>query len=58
MLTLGCTQNLVFHKKLLCQTKKIFHVEVNVAQQNFVSHKKYVEATKKIICTQKKTHVD
>ena len=36
-------------KKLLCQQKNIFHIEVNVAQQNYVSQKKYVVATKKIV---------
>ena len=48
------------HKKILCCTKnccvnkKIFHIEVNVAQQNYMSHKKYVVATKKISDTSKK----
>ena len=40
-------KNLVLHKKLLCQQKKIFHIEINVVQQNYMSHKKYVVATKK-----------
>ena len=44
------------HKKILCctktvvSTKKIFHIEVNVAQQNYVSHKK-------ICCGDKKRYV-
>ena len=45
------------HKKLLCQQKKIFRIEINVAQQNYVS-RKYVVATKKLCGTQKKNHVD
>ena len=28
------------HKKLLCQQKKIFRIEINVAQQNYVSYQK------------------
>ena len=43
------------HKKILCCTKsccvnkKIFHIEVNVAQQNYVSHKKICCGDKKIM---------
>ena len=50
MLTLGSTKNLVFHKKLLCQQKKIFPIEINVAQQNYVSRKE-------ICCGHKKNYV-
>ena len=46
------------HKKLLCQQKKIFRIEINVAQQNYVSRKKICRATKKLCGTQKKNHVD
>ena len=44
-------------KIVMSTTKKIFHIEVNVAQQNYVRQKNAV-VTKQIICTQKKTHVD
>ena len=58
MLTLGSTKN-VLHKKLLCQQKKIFHIELNVSHQNYVSHKKNMLWGQKKLCdTQKKTHVD
>ena len=44
-------------KIVMSTTKKIFHIEVNVAQQNYVRQKNVV-VTKQIICIQKKTHVD
>ena len=44
-------------KIVMSTTKKIFHIEVNVAQQNYVRQKNVV-VTKQIICTHKKTHVD
>ena len=52
------------HKKILCCTKnccvnkKIFHIEVNVAQQNYKSQKNMLWRQKKLCDTQKKTHVD
>ena len=42
-------KNLVLHKKLLCQTKQIFHIEVNVAQQNYVRQKNMLWQQKKIM---------
>ena len=52
-LTLGSTK-----KSTSFVNKKMFHIEVNIAQQNYASHKKYIVATKKLCDTQKKTHVD
>ena len=40
-------KNLVLHKKLLCQQKKLFHIEINVVQQNYMSHKKICCGNKK-----------
>ena len=40
-------KNLVLHKKLLCQQKKIFHIEINVVQQNYMSYKKICCGNKK-----------
>ena len=37
------------HKKLLCQQKEIFRIEINVAQQNYVSRKKICCGNKKIM---------
>ena len=47
----------MLHKKLLCQQKKIFQIEINVAHQNYGVTIIYVVATKKLCDTQKKTHV-
>ena len=49
MLTLGSTKQSCIAQKTVVSTTKIFHIEINVAQQNYVSHKKYVVATKKIM---------
>ena len=40
MLTLGSTKKSCVAQKTVMSTEKIFHIEVNVAQQNDVSHKK------------------
>ena len=48
----------MLHKKLLCQTKQIFHIEVNVAQQNYVRQKNMLWQQKKLCDIQSKTHVD
>ena len=53
MLTLGSTKKCCVAQK----TKKIFHIEVNVAHQNYVSLKKIYSGNKKLCDTQKKTHV-
>ena len=45
-------------QKTVVSTKKILHMEVNVAQQNYVSQKKICCGYKKNCDTQKKTHVD
>ena len=37
------------HKKLLCQQKEIFRIEINVTQQNYVSRKKICCGNKKIM---------
>ena len=42
------------HKKLLCQQKKIFRIEINVAQQNYVSRKKICCGNKKYYVTPRK----
>ena len=49
MLTLGSTKKSCVAQKPVASTEKIFHIEVNVAQQNYESHKKNVLATKKIM---------
>ena len=54
MLTLGSTKNLVFHKKLLCLQKKIFPIEINVAQQNYMSRKEICRGQKKNYMTLKR----
>ena len=52
------------HKKILCctktvvSTKKIFHIEVNVAQWNYVRQRKICYGDKKNYDTQKKIHGD
>ena len=48
MLTLGSTKKSCVAQKPVASTEKIFHIEVNVAQQNYESHKN-VLATKKIM---------
>ena len=40
VLTLGSTKKSCVAQKAVVSTKKIFHIEVNFAQQKYVSHKK------------------
>ena len=55
MLTLGSTKKSCVAQKTVMSTEKIFHIEVNVAQQNDVSHKKDMLWKQKKLCdTQKK----
>ena len=55
---LGSTKKPCYTQKTVVSTKKILHMEVNVAQQNYVSHKKICCGYKKNCDTQKKTYVD
>ena len=40
MLILGSTKKYCVAQKTVVSTKKLFHIEVNVAQQNYMNHKK------------------
>ena len=58
ILTFGRTKKCCVAKKAVVLTKKVFHIDVNVAYQNYVIHKKICCGDKKQLCdTQKKTHV-
>ena len=50
MLTLGSTKKSCDAQKTVVSTKKLLHIELNVAQQNYASHKK-------ICCGNKKNYV-
>ena len=50
MLTLGSTKKSCVVQKPVVSTKKMFHIEVNVAQKNYMSHRK-------ICCGDKKNNV-
>ena len=54
MLTLGSTKKSCVAQKTVVSTKKIFHIEVNVAQQNYMSHKKICCGNYKNYVTPKK----
>ena len=59
MLTLGSTKKSCVAQKTVVSQKKVFHIEVNVAQQNYVGHKKMCCGNKKNYVTPlKKIHVD
>ena len=58
MLTLGCTRKSCVAQKTVVSTKKIFHIEVDVAQIKLCESQKICCGDKKLCDTQKKTHVD
>ena len=39
----------MLHKKLLCQQKKNFQIEINIAHQNYLSHNDICCGNKKIM---------
>ena len=54
MLILASTKKYCVALKTVVSTKKIFHIEVNVAQQNYMSHKKICCGNNKNYVTPKK----
>ena len=55
MLTLGSTEkSCVARKTVVSNKKKIFHIEVYVAQQNYVSHRKVCYGNNKNYVTPKR----
>ena len=53
ILILASTKKSCVALKTVVSTKKIFHIEVNVAQQNYMSHKKICCANNKNYVTPK-----